>query len=233
MKKNKTLIIIILVLVIGALAFFVFKPKMGFISNSKVGKSASSTKIENNDKMNSYKLDLRINGNYKNKRYFEIVMVTNYQNKEKDITITKSTDKGEEEYEYLVKDSKYYQVKDEKLTEVKSVPYTDTDIYLLGAENLKDSKQIENQKIGTDKDAKVYSVYTGKVSKSIMNKVLAATDLEIKIDKDVDAEVWIGSDGHVYKVYYRFDGLTVYASYFGYNVIRGVDLDYYNNTNKS
>ena len=95
MKNNKKIFviagIILLVILIG-----------GIIILTKDGASSNLTPSVNNTTITeagSYKMDLRIYGKYNNKGINNIIMVTNYKDTDKDITITS----GEKEEKYLVK----------------------------------------------------------------------------------------------------------------------------------
>ena len=149
-------------------------------------------------------------------------MVTNFKNTDKEITLSKINGTETVEKKYVVKEDKNYEIIEGELKEVKSVPYTNTDIYLEGVKNITSVKEKGKEKLGE----KEYTVYTGKVSKKIMNKMLDATDTNIKVSSDAETEVWLDGD-YVYKVYYKADGITLYPSYFGYNKSRQIDLDMY------
>lgn len=217
MKKSVKMMIIILV--IGGLLLLglnVMKKE----GNSKLKPNVEKTEIS--EETTGYKLDLRIFGTYEKKNINEIVMVTNFKNTDKEITLSKINGTETVEKKYVVKEDKNYEIIEGELKEVKSVPYTNTDIYLEGVKNITSVKEKGKEKLGE----KEYTVYTGKVSKKIMNKMLDATDTNIKVSSDAETEVWLDGD-YVYKVYYKADGITLYPSYFGYNKSRQIDLDMY------
>lgn len=218
--KNKKVIIIIgiaLVIVIGLL--------LGLILNkdesSKLKNNAEKTEISTTT--TGYRLDLRITGTYNKTKIKEIVMVNNHKNSDKEITFTKINDGKEVKREFFVKEGKYYELKDKKLTTVENIFYENTDIFLKGVKNMSDTKFDSTEKIGETS----YDVYKGVVSKSVINDMLEHTDLGFKVEKDASCEVWITSDGYVYKAYYRVDDLEIYPSYFGYNKINEINLDMY------
>ena len=167
----------------------------------------------------SYKMDLRIFGKYNNKGINKIIMVTNYKDTDKEITITS----GEKEEKYLVKEGKKYTVKDEKVSETDKVPYENTEVYLTGANKLNDLQQVADEKIGKVS----YKVFKGTISTNDMQKIVDATDLELKVEKNASVEVWLTQDNYVYKIYYRIGDLTIYPSYFGYGKMNKVNLDMY------
>lgn len=219
MKDKKSIFIILIVLVIvGVLLLGLNKKNKG--ESIKLDKPISNTEIS--EDATGYKLDLRIFGTYEKRVINEIVMVTNYKNTDKDIRVTSVKGTSSTEKNYLIKDNKYYEVEEGSLKEASRVPYTNTDIYLEGVKNIKNVKEKGKEKLGE----KEYTVYTGKVSKKIMNKMLDATDTNIKVSSDAETEVWLDGD-YVYKVYYKADGITLYPSYFGYNKSRQIDLDMY------
>lgn len=200
-------------LVVGVILQFLVK-------DAKIVGDALNTQINKN--ITGYRLDLRINGIYKNKVVNETVMVNNYKNTDKEISIfTKQTENGEEKY--IIKDGKYYQVINDSLKEIKAVPYEDTDIYLEGIKKITSVKKKGKEIIGNNE----YTVYTGKISKSLMNKMLSKTATGIQVEKSGKAEVWLTADNHVYKIYYKADNITLYPSYFKYNLINPIDLDSY------
>ena len=220
MKKRVKVVLIILA-IIGLLSL-----GLGIIKksgNSKLKPNVEKTEIS--EETTGYKLDLRIFGTYEKKNINEIVMVTNFKNTDKEITITKINETKTVEKKYVIKEDTNYEVVDGELKEVESVPYSNTDIYLKGVKNIYSVKEKGKEKLGDYE----YTVYTGKVRKAIINKMLKETDTNIKVKKDADCEVWLTGDNHVYKVYYRVDGLTLYPSYFGFNKYGQIDLDSYKN----
>ena len=218
MKKRVKVVLIILA-IIGLLSLGLGIIKKG--GNSKLKPNVEKTEIS--EETTGYKLDLRIFGTYEKKNINEIVMVTNFKNTDKEITITKINETKTVEKKYVIKEDTNYEVVDGELKEVESVPYSNTDIYLEGAKNITSVKEKGKEKIGE----KEYTVYTGKVSKKIMNKMFDATDTKIKVKNDAECEVWLTSDNYVYKVYYRVDGITLYPSYFGFNKYSQIDLNMY------
>ena len=215
-KSNKKIIILIIVLVI-VLAFLIgliFNKKDSF--DSRLSKSVNNTNVE---KSGSYRMDLRIYGIYNNKGINNIIMINNYKNTDKDITITV----GDKEEKYLIKDNKKYKVENEKLNSVDKVPYENTEVYLNGVKKLKSLTEEKDQKISTN----TYKVYKGLISSDDIKDILKASGIDVKLDKDVETEVWLTNDNYVYKVYYRLDKLTIYASYFGYGNMSKVNLDIY------
>lgn len=214
-SKNKVLILSVLVIVTVILVMCVIVKKSNKESN-KLTESANKTSVE---KAKSYRMDLRIYGTYNNKGINKIIMVNNYKNTDKDISITVD---GKEE-KYLVKDNKKYKVENEKLSDAENVPFTNTEVYLDGVSKMKNLKEEKEQKIGKN----TYKVYKGTISINGMSSILKESDISIKTDKDIETEVWLTSDNYVYKVYYRLDKLTIYASYFGYGNMNKVNLDMY------
>ena len=214
-SKNKLLILSALVIVAIILVMGVIVKNSNKESN-KLSNSANKTSVE---KAESYRMDLRIYGTYNNKGINKIIMVNNYKNTDKDISITVD---GKEE-KYLVKDNKKYKVENEKLSSAENVPFTNTEVYLDGVSKMKNLKEEKEQKIGKN----TYKVYKGIISINDMSSILKESDISIKTDKDIETEVWLTSDNYVYKVYYKLDKLTIYASYFGYGNMNKVNLDMY------
>ena len=215
-KVNNKLIIF------GVLIVLLIVVIMGLLAVRKNNSSNSLTPtVENTsiEKSKSYKLDLRIYGTYNDKSVNKIIMVTNYENTDKEIMII---DNSKEE-NYIVKDNKKYKLEDEKLTKVDSVLYENTSVYLDGVNKMKDLKQTEDKSIGKE----TFKVYKGVISSKDVSDILKEANLDIKVDKDIETEVWLTSDDYVYKVYYKLDNLTIYASYFGYGKMNKVNLDMY------
>lgn len=219
MKKNKSLIIVIVVVLVIVLALL-----LGLSLNknsSKLKDNATKTEI---GETKSYRMDLRIYGEINKTRVNKIIMVNNYQNNEKNIQVTDTTkEQGKELEEYIIKDKKSYQIVNKELKEVDKVIYENTDIYLSGVKKVGNLKEEKEETIGEKK----YKVYKGKVDKSIINDILKETDLNYQTENDAECKILVSEEGYVYQVHYTFDKLTVYASYFGYNKISGVNLDMY------
>ena len=214
-SKNKLLILSVLVIIVIILVMCVVVKNSNKESN-KLSKSANKTSVK---EAKSYRMDLRIYGTYNNKGINRIIMVNNYKNTDKDISITLD---GKEE-KYLVKDNKKYKVENDKLNEIESISFTNTEVYLDGVSKMKDLKEEKEEKIGKN----TYKVYKGVISINDMSSILKESNLSIKSDKDIETEVWLTSDNYVYKVYYNIDKLTIYASYFGYGNMNKVNLDMY------
>ena len=230
MEKKSKLMLPVGIIVVIAIAFALF---MCFGKNSALTSNAKKT---SSTVSNGYRLDLRIFGEYNNKRVNKIITVSNYKNEDKTITVsdlvsskdidslikdkTETKDEGET---YIVKGNKYYKLVNEKLEDATNVPYQDSDIYLDGIKKMKDVKKSGDEKIGET----TYKVYKGKVSKSVINKIAASTEDKFEFDKDCDVEVWLTQDDLVYKVYYRVDKMTLYASYFAVGKTGKINLDEY------
>lgn len=214
-SKNKLLILSVLVIIVIILVMCVVVKNSNKESN-KLSNSANKTSVK---EAKSYRMDLRIYGTYNNKGINRIIMVNNYKNTDKDISITLD---GKEE-RYLVKDNKKYKVENDKLNEIESISFTNTEVYLDGISKMKDLKEEKEEKIGKN----TYKVYKGVISINDMSSILKESNLSIKSDKDIETEVWLTSDNYVYKVYYNIDKLTIYASYFGYGNMNKVNLDMY------
>lgn len=214
-SKNKLLILSVLVIIVIILVMCVVVKNSNKESN-KLSNSANKTSVK---EAKSYRMDLRIYGTYNNKGINRIIMVNNYKNTDKDISITVD---GKEE-KYLVKDNKKYKVENEKLSDAENVPFTNTEVYLDGVSKMKNLKEEKEQNIGKN----TYKVYKGVISINDMSSILKESNLSIKSDKDIETEVWLTSDNYVYKVYYNIDKLTIYASYFGYGNMNKVNLDMY------
>ena len=217
MKNKKNIIIIAVVLVI------VLALLLGLTLNKNTSKLKNNAEKTEIGETTGYRLDLRIFGSFNDIKINEIVMVNNYKNSDKQVNFTKVSEGKAVTREFLVKEGKYYEVKEGKLSSIENIFYEDTDIFLKGVKNISDVKFRSADKIGETS----YDVYDGVVDSDIVNEMLEHTDLGFKVDSDASCEVWLTSDGYVYKAYYRIDDLTIYPSYFGYNSINAINLDMY------
>lgn len=215
-KKSKKIIILSILVIVVILLVIGLVVSKSFVKSNKLTSYVDSTSIE---KISGYRMDLRIYGTYNNKSINKIIMVNNYKDTNKDITISS----GDNEEHYIIKDNKKYKVEDDKLVSVSDVSYSNTDIYLKGINSIKNIKESKDEKIGDN----TYKVYTGVIKASSMSDILKESLLDIKLNSDIEAEVWVTSDNYVYKVYYKLDNLTIYASYFGYDTINKIDLSMY------
>ena len=229
-KKSKKVIIIAIVVVAAIFAGVLF------MSSNKTSVLSPNVNKTVSTKSNGYRLDLRIYGEYNSKKINNIITVSNYKDEDKTITVSnlvnnidigsllKDNEKEKEQTEtYIVKGKKYYRLKDEKLEDTESVPYLNSDIYLNGLNSLKDVKQTGEEKIAEN----TYKVYKGKVSKKVINQIASTTEDKFEFDKDCDVEVWLSKEDYVYKVYYRVDKMTFYASYFAIGKTGKINLDEY------
>ena len=210
-----------------------------FVTFKSLGSSNILTKNANKTTASTssgYRLDLRIYGTYNNKRINKIVSASNYKNQDKTITVSNLTNgkifesvlKGdnstaEDVDSYVIKGNKYYKVENGELKDVKDVAYKNPDIYLDGIKKMKNIKQESNQTIADT----VYKVYSGTVSKSVINDIASNADEKFEFDKDCNVEVWLTQDDYVYKVYYKVDQMTFYASYFAIGKTGKINLDEY------
>ncbi len=218
MIKNKKILIGIVLVIVGIVVGIIVCINTG---NSKLSKYADNTMI--GDKTSSYRLDLRIYGTLNNNKVRKNVMIDNYKNTDKRVTMSGLANLKLEETTYLLKNKKYYNLVENKLKEVKEIPYEDTDIYLNGVRKVKDLSSPTTRKNGNTE----YTVYTGKVGKNVINKMLTATDLKITVKEDAKAEIWLTKDERVYRVYYTIGDLTIFPTYMAYNSVKSIDLDSY------
>lgn len=231
MKKNLKIIVPVALVVIAVVAVVLF---LIFGKTSILTKNVEKT-VATESK--GYKLDLRIFGTYNNKSVNKIITVSNYKNEDKTITVSdlsasrgfnslikdKENNNNESINTYIIKGNKYYKLVNEKLEDTKTVPYENSDIYLEGIKKMKDVKQSTDEKIGET----TYKVYKGTVSKSVINNIASYTDDKFTFDADCNVEVWLTEDNYVYKVYYRVDKMTLYASYFALGKTGKINLDEY------
>ena len=217
MIKNKKILVGIIVIVIAVICVIICMCTGG----SELSKYADNTRI--GDKTTSYRLDLKIYGTLEKETIRKSVIINNYKNTDKEVFVSGLVNLKVEETNYILKNKKYYKVDENKLKEVKDIPYEDTDIYLNGVSKVKKLSSPTTKKNGDTE----YTVYTGKVGKNVINKMLTATDLKITVNKDATAEIWLTKDDRVYRAYYTVDDLSILATYLSYNNIKSIDLDLY------
>lgn len=212
MKNKKNIVVLGIVFVLLLCVGCSSSKLSSYVDNTKIGKNTTS-----------YRLDLRIYGTYNKKNIRRTVMIDNYMNTDKRITMMNIAGLKLEEKTYILKDKKYYEVVDDKLKDIKNVSYEDTDVYLTAVNNITDLSSPKTEKIGESE----YTVYTGKIEKKIINKMLKTTDLDIKVSENGTAEVWLTKDNRIYKVYYKVGDLTIYPSFLIYNNVKQINLDMY------
>ncbi|MDD2435748.1 MAG: hypothetical protein PHO63_05830 [Bacilli bacterium] len=173
--------------------------------NKELDQAYEKMQIDSKE-MNGYSLDLRIYGTLDNLNINEIVKIDNHQNKDFEIKYFNQT--GEETI--YIKDNKVYTLKDGIYIETNQpVKYDNPNIYL---EGLKDIKKSEKS---IKKDG--YDVYEVTVSKDTVAKIIEDAELNIKVTKDVKAEISLDDEGYVYRIIYNIDDIVINACYYGIN----------------
>lgn len=175
-----------------------------------------------------YVLELRIYGNKDNDRINEIVRITNYNNVDFKIVkrnvsqtnINPFEEDDIEETTYIKNDKVYKANESGTYVETKDdINYKKPSIYLEGLNNIVSIDKGESVTIGEKK----YTLYKTTFSKTIMNDIVADNILkETKITKDVEGEVYIDSEGYVYRIIYKLDNVTINANYFNINKINSI-----------
>jgi hypothetical protein len=177
------------------------------------------------DKINGYILDLRISGTNGDNRVNEILRITNYQNKEYQLTKTVLSRKDKEienttETMYI-KDSKLY-VKNENGDYIQSdsKTYINIPIYLEGLINTVSVDKPTEEKIGENK----YNLYDVVFKKEVINDILKDTTLnKMTVTDNVSGKVYIDKDKNVYRIIYNLDNITINASYFSIDKVKPIN----------
>lgn len=237
MKIKKIILALIAILLITGC---VNKELVKNYDNMKIGK----------DGINGYMLELRVYGLDNNKRVDDIIRVTNYNNnefkiikigtflpiggqggKEGDTTSVPEENANLLETQGLlnnetityVKNNKVYAPNAEGVYELnnKDVKYTKPIIYLEGLNNIVSLSKGEKQKIGNNE----YTFYKATFKKDIINNIIADTSLaNTKATKNAEGEIYIDSNGYVYKIVYKIDGVTINANYFNINNVSPISF---------
>jgi len=193
---------------------------MGILVLTGCGKTDLKKEYEEmtiGNNVESYQLDLRISGMFKNERVFEIIKVDNFKNKEFRIL-------NDENTYYVVDGKKYKEVRDEERITYETVEldlFTNTDIILQGLKNIKSQEKI-------DTDINMENVKTYKVEleeaylKDLMTKLGYSSDF-----KTANCKVYLKEDT-LYKIVYEIDDLTISGSFFRINNIRELKIDFEN-----
>lgn len=183
------------------------------------------------DKIDSYTLDLRIYGTYKNEKINEIVRISNYKNEQLKINSTPDMKKiygeekpNEKQKRLLVLDNNKLYKFDEKesgYVEIENVlVYKNTDTYLKSIKELKRIKKIDNKKIGKTE----YEVYEVTFEDDIIRNIISKTNISEVEVKDVTGFVYINKD-NISKIEIKFENLTISASYFGINATKKLRIN--------
>jgi hypothetical protein len=178
------------------------------------------------DNINGYKLDLRIYGKNGNNTVNEIIRVTDYNDKEYEITKVstsiKDIESGNNEETIYIKDGKtYVEDKNGKYIEGKNDTYNNPSLYLEGLKNIKSREEPIKKKIGENS----YTKYNVVFKNSIVKEIVEDTVLKgMNIKEDVNGEVYIDKEGYVYRIIYKLDGVTINANYYGMNTVRPINI---------
>lgn len=153
------------------------------------------------DGLTSYQVNIRINGDYHQKRLNQYYQIRNYQDEQ--IIIREPSNLTNSENYIIIDKDKTYKVTShngkETRTILKDFKYEGTDIYIGCLKKLKEVKQEPNKKVNNN----TYSVYSIKTNKKTISSILKGTVLEeIELDGDVSGVIWIDKDGYVNKMVY-------------------------------
>lgn len=174
------------------------------------------------DGVTGYNLDLRIYGLVNNESVNKILRIRNYMNKSYEIMIPSIKEDEEEKIIYVIDNKTYIENEEGKyvVTDEK-IKYTNPAIYLEGLNYIKKDAKPKEEKVGEI----TYDVYEVMVDKKTISNILKDTDIKnIKIDKDINAKIYLNKEGYVYRIIYYLDGLTINANYFGINTVGEIEL---------
>lgn len=188
---------------------------------------AAYDKMQVNDNMNGYTIDLRLYGNNNSSSVNESVRVENYMNKS--YSIMKSELKDDE----IVENNLYYvdgqMYKEDDLSYVQTTDtstYTNTNIYLEGLINTSKVTEASDEVIANN----TYKVYNIVVKKDFINSLVKYLPLtDYSASHNINAKVYVNNDGYVYKTIYNLkekstdnEDLTLNVVYFGFNTSREI-----------
>lgn len=238
MKIKKILLVIVTILLIAGCTK---KELVKNYDNMKIGK----------DGINGYMFELRIYGIENKKSVNEILRVTNYNNNEfkivkmgtfvpignpavgegeatdvpeKNIDVTENPRSLNNDTITYVKNNKVYTANAEgiyELNDSKNMKYTNPKVYLEGLNNITSLSKGEKQKLGNNE----YTFYKATFRKDTINDIIADTNLtKTKATKNVEGEVYIDSNGYVYKIVYKLDNVTFNINYFNINNVSPISF---------
>lgn len=208
--------------------------------NKELVKNYDNMKI-GGDGIKGYILELRIYGIQDKVKINSIVRITNYNNEEYKIVkhvstrsdnasgnnnpgnITSGNDSGSNEITTYIKNNKVYTADDKGTYAVtkEDISYKNPAIYLEGLNNLSSLDKGKETTVGETK----YTLYKATFKKEIMSEIVADTVLKgMKIEKDVEGEVYIDSKGYVYRIIYNLGDVTINANYFSINNVKAISF---------
>ncbi len=186
------------------------------------------------DGINGYMLQLNIFGLIDGERVRESVRIRNYMDEQFEISIMHDSEpeyeereenENEEEFDendyyryetdeevYFIIDGKTYVRNDDRnyVETDKTVKYNNPSLFLEGVRNVtKDGERVE-EKHGMH----TYYSYEIMVDRKIVQEMLDTTNIEYTIENDVEATVLLDENDYVYRIVYKFDRLTIQASFF-------------------
>lgn len=213
-KKLKILAVIALFLVTGC----------GNTSLKEYSENMSFKKID------SYILDLRINGEYKNRNVNEVIRIYNFKNEQLRITSSPDLDKiypstGEDKFQSKMiifeKGKVYKETSDYKYIETDaSIIYKETDIYTKSIESLEKASKKTKEKLGE----KEYDVYEVEFKKETAEKILETTNYkDLKVTNKVIGKVYIEGE-NIYRIDMEIETLKISANFFGINTVRKTEI---------
>lgn len=184
------------------------------------------SKNMNLKEIESYVLDLRVNGDYNNNRVRENYRINNYKNEQILFKYTAfSFINGEnkrEDKEYLKQNNTVYILKDRTYEKTNDkIKYENIQNILEGLKEVKKIKDEKTEKIG-QKDYKLYEVI---MKDKFINKLFE--DYGYKGNyKKVAGKIYIDKQTNkVYRIIYYVDNLELSASYSSFGKIKKIEIN--------
>ncbi|MDD2434862.1 MAG: hypothetical protein PHO63_01255 [Bacilli bacterium] len=157
-----------------------------------------------NDGLTGYQINLRITGDYLQKRVNEYFQIRNYKHEQ--VIIRQPHRLTNSEDYLLIEKDKAYDVTSRDGKEVRTLKkgfkYTGTDIYIDIFKNIKELTKEADKEIS----GKTYSVYKVIVNKKTLYPILKDTILKDEVlENDVPGMIWIDSEGYIHKMTYALN----------------------------
>ena len=167
----------------------------------------------------SYQLDLRVYGNFDNKKINKTYKIDNYKNQKYKIDTINVI--------YYFVDGRLFEEQIDENIEYKESSeniFYDTDLILQGLNNITSKKEVEN---GIDgKELKVYEIkLKDEYIEELLNKLGYTNNF-----KEVSGKVYLENE-NIFKICYKIDNLNIDGAFFRINSIKDFNIDVKTNIN--
>ncbi|HOZ54351.1 MAG TPA: hypothetical protein PKY25_03395 [Bacilli bacterium] len=183
------------------------------------------------NKIQGYKLDLRIVGNTDKIIVNKTIKISNFRNTDYEISTAniiknmfdafkngKTALNDNYDKIYIINNKVYEEDENLKLVKsskkLSSIKYRNPNTYLEGLINVKKVKKIIDLTILKEK----YKVYDVIVNKKYISKIVTDTGIKFEGKKDCSAKIYIDKYKRVNKIIYTIEGITITATYYDINI---------------